>query len=118
MNRISAETIFVTAPHEATSGIIGVNKKGQVRSKRAVSVCRTNSQVKCLLTVMTVMFLASYAWQTFLRNWTVNWTHFLSLVIFTVQFLIIICSFFIIGFVSMCGRGEYCKLCHQRAAEP
>lgn len=62
--------------------------------------------------------LASYAWQTFLRNWTVNWTHFLSLVIFTVQFLIIICSFFIIGFVSMCGRGEYCKLCHQRAAEP
>lgn len=32
MNRISAETIFVTAPHEATSGIIGVNKKGQVRN--------------------------------------------------------------------------------------
>lgn len=31
MNRISAETIFVTAPHEASSGIIGVNKKGQVR---------------------------------------------------------------------------------------
>ncbi|CAB1322090.1 unnamed protein product [Coregonus sp. 'balchen'] len=29
MNRISAETIFVTAPHEPTSGIIGVNKKGQ-----------------------------------------------------------------------------------------
>lgn len=35
MNRISAETIFVTAPHEATSGIIGVNKKGQVRNKKA-----------------------------------------------------------------------------------
>uniref|UniRef100_A0A8C8FYU0 Clathrin heavy chain n=1 Tax=Oncorhynchus tshawytscha TaxID=74940 RepID=A0A8C8FYU0_ONCTS len=32
MNRISAETIFVTAPHELTSGIIGVNKKGQVLS--------------------------------------------------------------------------------------
>ncbi|XP_026177176.1 clathrin heavy chain 1 isoform X2 [Mastacembelus armatus] len=32
MNRISAETIFVTAPHEVTSGIIGVNKKGQVLS--------------------------------------------------------------------------------------
>ncbi|KAG7259139.1 hypothetical protein CRUP_020676 [Coryphaenoides rupestris] len=32
MNRISAETIFVTAPHEPTSGIIGVNKKGQVLS--------------------------------------------------------------------------------------
>ncbi|CAL1614921.1 unnamed protein product [Knipowitschia caucasica] len=32
MNRISAETIFVTSPHEANSGIIGVNKKGQVLS--------------------------------------------------------------------------------------
>ena len=30
MNRISAETIFVTAPHEPSSGIIGVNRKGQV----------------------------------------------------------------------------------------
>uniref|UniRef100_A0A803XN81 Clathrin heavy chain n=1 Tax=Meleagris gallopavo TaxID=9103 RepID=A0A803XN81_MELGA len=32
MNRISADTIFVTASHEPTSGIIGVNKKGQVLS--------------------------------------------------------------------------------------
>uniref|UniRef100_A0A8C1KS38 Clathrin heavy chain n=2 Tax=Cyprinus carpio TaxID=7962 RepID=A0A8C1KS38_CYPCA len=32
MNRISAETIFVTAAHESTSGVIGVNKKGQVLS--------------------------------------------------------------------------------------
>jgi clathrin heavy chain len=32
MNRISSETIFVTAPHDATSGIIGVNRKGQVLS--------------------------------------------------------------------------------------
>ena len=32
MNRISADTIFVTAPHDATSGIIGVNRKGQVLS--------------------------------------------------------------------------------------
>ncbi|KAI9031707.1 hypothetical protein CLU79DRAFT_729726 [Phycomyces nitens] len=32
MNRISSETIFVTAEHHATSGIIGVNKKGQVLS--------------------------------------------------------------------------------------
>ncbi|MGH0159430.1 UNVERIFIED_CONTAM: hypothetical protein FKN15_037344 [Acipenser sinensis] len=32
MNRISGETIFVTAPHEATAGIIGVNRKGQVLS--------------------------------------------------------------------------------------
>ena len=32
MNRISGETIFVTAEHEATHGMIGVNKKGQVLS--------------------------------------------------------------------------------------
>ena len=32
MNRISSETIFVTAEHEPTSGIIGVNRKGQVLS--------------------------------------------------------------------------------------
>ena len=32
MNRISGETIFVTAEHEATNGIIGVNKRGQVLS--------------------------------------------------------------------------------------
>ena len=32
MNRISGETIFVTAEHESTNGIIGVNKKGQVLS--------------------------------------------------------------------------------------
>ena len=32
MNRISSETIFVTAEHEASGGIIGVNKKGQVSS--------------------------------------------------------------------------------------
>eukprot|EP00030_Apusomonadida_sp_AF-17_P002415 a339592_42.p2 GENE.a339592_42~~a339592_42.p2 ORF type:complete len:1687 (+),score=984.79 a339592_42:223-5061(+) len=30
MNRLSAETIFVTAPHDATSGMIGINKRGQV----------------------------------------------------------------------------------------
>ena len=33
MNRISGDTIFVTAPHEPTDGIIGVNRKGQVQSK-------------------------------------------------------------------------------------
>jgi clathrin heavy chain len=32
MNRISSETIFVTAPQESTSGIIGVNRQGQVLS--------------------------------------------------------------------------------------
>lgn len=39
MNRISADTIFVTAQHEVTSGIVGVNKKGQVLS---VSVDENN----------------------------------------------------------------------------
>lgn len=33
MNRISGDTIFVTAPHEPTDGIIGVNRKGQVTFK-------------------------------------------------------------------------------------
>ena len=42
MNRISGETIFVTAPHEPTAGIIGVNRKGQVqrsteRLRRSIS---------------------------------------------------------------------------------
>jgi clathrin heavy chain len=32
MNRISGETMFVTCEHQATSGIIGVNRKGQVLS--------------------------------------------------------------------------------------
>lgn len=32
MNRISSETIFVTAPYETTGGIIGVNRRGQVLS--------------------------------------------------------------------------------------
>ncbi|CAF3761485.1 unnamed protein product, partial [Rotaria magnacalcarata] len=32
MNRISADTMFVTAPYEPTSGIIAVNRKGQVLS--------------------------------------------------------------------------------------
>ncbi len=33
MNRISADTMFVTAPYEPTSGIIAVNRKGQVKKK-------------------------------------------------------------------------------------
>ncbi|KFD72333.1 hypothetical protein M514_11620 [Trichuris suis] len=39
MNRISNDTIFVTAEYEATGGIIGVNRKGQVLS---VSIDETN----------------------------------------------------------------------------
>ena len=30
MNRISGDTIFVTTVHEASHGIMGVNRKGQV----------------------------------------------------------------------------------------
>ncbi|KAI9890023.1 MAG: hypothetical protein M1814_004539 [Vezdaea aestivalis] len=39
MNRISSETIFVTAPDSASEGIVGVNRKGQVLS---VSVDEAN----------------------------------------------------------------------------
>ena len=39
MNRISTETIFVTAPYTDTSGILGINRKGQVLS---VSVDEAN----------------------------------------------------------------------------
>ncbi|CAL4160616.1 unnamed protein product [Meganyctiphanes norvegica] len=40
MNRISDETIFVTAPQESTNGIIGVNRKGQV-----LSVCLNEESI-------------------------------------------------------------------------
>ncbi|CAB4482710.1 unnamed protein product [Rhizophagus irregularis] len=40
MNRISGETIFVTAERENGSGIVGVNRKGQV-----LSVCVDESQI-------------------------------------------------------------------------
>lgn len=36
VNRISSETIFVTAEHQATSGIIGVNRRGQVTDDYAL----------------------------------------------------------------------------------
>lgn len=39
VNRISNDTIFVTAPYNNNSGIIGVNRKGQVLS---VSVAEAN----------------------------------------------------------------------------
>lgn len=39
MNRISGETIFVTAVHEGSSGIIGVNRKGQVRKRDTWNTC-------------------------------------------------------------------------------
>jgi clathrin heavy chain len=36
MNRISADTMFVTAPYEPTSGIIAVNRKGQVKKRELI----------------------------------------------------------------------------------
>jgi len=36
MNRISADTMFVTAPYEPTSGIIAVNRKGQVNKRKRI----------------------------------------------------------------------------------
>lgn len=39
MNRISAETIFVTAPHAPTHGLVGINRPGHVLS---VSVAEAN----------------------------------------------------------------------------
>ncbi|KAH9852080.1 clathrin heavy chain [Lenzites betulinus] len=54
MNRISGETIFVTAEHEASNGIIGVNKKGQVLS---VSVDE-NTVVPYILTTLNNTELA------------------------------------------------------------
>lgn len=49
MNRISGETIFVTAPHEPTAGLIGVNRKGQVRIEHTSSSLDVHSSctVKC-----------------------------------------------------------------------
>jgi len=42
MNRISTDTIFVTAPHEASGGIIGVNRKGQVSILKPKHFCPTS----------------------------------------------------------------------------
>ena len=48
MDRISGETIFVTAELEATGGIVGVNKRGQVPS---VSIDE-QTMVPCMLNVL------------------------------------------------------------------
>jgi clathrin heavy chain len=37
MNRISSETMFVTADYEQTSGVVGINKKGQVNDNKLPS---------------------------------------------------------------------------------
>lgn len=46
MNRISGDTIFVTAPHEPSSGIIGVNRKGQVRLCTSLGIYHNNLREK------------------------------------------------------------------------
>ncbi|KAF2899879.1 hypothetical protein ILUMI_06305 [Ignelater luminosus] len=61
MNRISSETIFVTAPHESTGGIIGVNRRGQVLS---VTVDEDN----IIRYVNTVLHNADLALRLAVRN--------------------------------------------------
>ena len=56
MNRISADVIFTTAVHEASNGIIGVNRKGQVtdnaiQNRRAIDM----PIMLCLETCLTAM---------------------------------------------------------------
>lgn len=41
MNRISTDTIFVTAEHRSTGGIVGVNRRGQVDRVCVYGVCRS-----------------------------------------------------------------------------
>ena len=59
MNRISGDTIFVTAPHEASSGIIGVNRKGQVNYKASL-YSLSNEAIDAELPCMTFMLQISY----------------------------------------------------------
>ncbi|KAB0791804.1 hypothetical protein PPYR_03604 [Photinus pyralis] len=61
MNRISSETIFVTATHESTGGIIGVNRRGQVLS---VTVDEDN----IIRYVNTVLHNADLALRLAVRN--------------------------------------------------
>lgn len=61
MNRISGETIFVTAPHEATSGIIGVNRKGQVRAlPKWLNFLKYNLTIKSQLNNFFTQYLTIY----------------------------------------------------------
>uniref|UniRef100_A0A8C2QA05 Clathrin heavy chain n=1 Tax=Cyprinus carpio TaxID=7962 RepID=A0A8C2QA05_CYPCA len=60
MNRISAETIFVTAAHESTSGVIGVNKKGQVHICPRSSENCENACFNTLKTASGVQHCAFY----------------------------------------------------------
>lgn len=71
MNRISSETIFVTAPYEPTSGIIGVNKKGQVGFLAGIFVLFSfNSMSPYVFPVILTLLL--------FRNNLCTLTHFFS----------------------------------------
>ncbi len=74
MNRISGETIFVTAVHEASSGIIGVNRKGQVRKGKLERVEDTlgifkasvSSDVCNLYSIHNIVCVLKYYYAVFL----------------------------------------------------
>lgn len=51
INRISSETIFVTAEYDPTSGIIGVNKKGQVNS-----IMVEEKRMNCMLILRYIIY--------------------------------------------------------------
>lgn len=69
MNRISADTMFVTAPYEPTSGIIAVNRKGQVSRSAAVRIIHACSPRSCQLASMKRMscHISRIHWQ--MPNW-------------------------------------------------
>ena len=58
MNRISGDTIFVTAAHGATSGIIGVNRKGQVSPPRP-----SHLQTLAPMRLVVAMRAVTFCWQ-------------------------------------------------------
>lgn len=77
MNRISAETIFVTSPHEASSGIIGVNKKGQVTATKHANTLITHlvtplMSVVCLLLLFFFQVLSVCVEEENIVNYATN----------------------------------------------
>jgi len=54
MNRISGDTIFVTAPHDSSSGIIGVNRKGQVCTFTWIGIGRFHSTITGIFILMAL----------------------------------------------------------------
>lgn len=82
MNRISNETIFVTAEYAPTSGIIGVNKKGQVsfslprnwereRERERMTKTMAYRYFQSLLMKPTSFLTSSTIYKT--PNWPSSW---------------------------------------------